>query len=211
MTKAKATLATIYPTTGVFSWFFSCFVKTVLEDKGEVFDGHVLAKESGPNLDINRNYIVEKFLRTMPNRDWLMFVDSDEKWEVTDMYDFIKRANLDPEKTPVVSGLYRRIDYANNTLSYAFWHLDGTPVPLSIAEETDYVRVGAVPAGALLMHRSALVAVQEKFGDEWFSTYSPGMREDMAFCDRLAMLDIPVHIDPRFKVTHIKLMPIPGG
>jgi GT2 family glycosyltransferase len=206
----------VYPANGVHAWTFSCFLKTIIEDMYQpenkrVIDGHVIAKESGPNLDVNRNYIVAKFLDTMPDVDWLLFLDSDEKWEPQDLYDFIRRA--DPEKTPVVSGLYKRIDYAVNppVTQYAYWHLSGEAMDPKETEQDDYYQIGAVPAGALLMHRTALEKVRNLLGDVWFTAdQGGGMREDMAFCDRLAHLKIPVHVDPRFRVSHIKYVAIPG-
>jgi hypothetical protein len=89
---------------------------------------------------------------------------------------------------------------------------------VSIAQITEWpegavVKVDAIGAGCLLMHRTALEKMREAYPKphQWFmeSVYA-GMEfgEDWTFCMRAANIDIPVHCHTGVDIGHAKTFEI---
>lgn len=172
----------------------------------------VLAKESGPNISTNRNLIVAEFLKG--SQPWLLMMDTDMVFPADAAARLLAAA--DPVERPLVGGLC----FSQNP--------DGPPLPtmyelvqrehdLSFVRHREWpedslVKVSATGAAFLLMHRDALLAIEQASGDPaapWFRESAVGaplslMGEDMTFCLRAGAAGIPVHVHTGVKVGHMK-------
>lgn len=175
---------------------------------------------NGPNsLVEGRNLVVENFL-DRSGAEWLFFVDTDMGFEG----DALERLLLaaDPVTRPVVGGLCFAMKHMQPDGMGGFHVL---PVPtlfmfarndnqgVGFANRFIYppetmVQVAGTGAAFLLIHRSVLEAMREKYGNRWFNfvQYEDGatVSEDLSFCWRLAELQIPVFVHTGVKVTHHK-------
>jgi GT2 family glycosyltransferase len=91
------------------------------------------------------------------------------------------------------------------------WAEDGAGKPGFVAMESwtpgAVVRVGATGAACILMHRSALVAMRERYGDHWWTQCQVDgewFSEDMSFCIKLATLDLALHVHTGVETSHLK-------
>jgi hypothetical protein len=121
----------------------------------------------------------------------------------------------DPVARPVVGALC----YSQNTdggdpypTMYELAERDGQLCFVRYAawRKGDVVQVTATGAAALLIHRTALEAVEKHAGDAaapWFRESPVGsalVGEDMTFCLRLGAAGIPVHVATSVKAGHMK-------
>lgn len=152
--------------------------------------------------------------------EWLFMVDSDMGFAPDTVEKLIESA--DPKTRPVIGALcfaqkadgrksHGGIRYRAQPTLYDYAELSDR---VGFIARTDYTRnsvelVGATGAACLLIHRSAVERVAEKYGQEWWEpiTHPKGpttFSEDMSFCLRLAACDIPVYVDTSVKTTHDK-------
>jgi len=178
---------------------------------------------SRTNVASSRNKMVTGFLDTTAC-EWLWFVDVDMGFGPDSVDRLVKSA--DPVDRPVMGALcfaLRRARtgdfYAEKTKTqptiYEYLELD---TEVGFRPILDYPRGEVIPVAGtggacLLIHRSALESVRERYGDIWFEpiTHPTGDRgkprgfsEDLSFCVRLASLGIPVHVDTSVKTCHEK-------
>jgi hypothetical protein len=70
------------------------------------------------------------------------------------------------------------------------------------------VRCGATGAAILLVHRTVLERVRDRFGESWFDQLQDPngstMGEDVSFFDRTRQLDIPLWVHTGIRTTHFK-------
>lgn len=152
--------------------------------------------------------------------EWLFFIDADMGFEMVLLDQLM--AVADAKDRPIVGGLAfvnRELgpDGRNGMRTFPsptimdYWqHKDGI---FRFTARTHYpinsmTRVGATGAAVLLIHRSVVQTMREKFGDEWFSRLRDGagaeLGEDISFCDRCRLLDLPVYVHTGIRTTHFK-------
>lgn len=190
--------------------------------RGKMSEIRLLAGTGG--IATGRNRMAAGFL-DQTDAEWLWMVDSDMGFLPETLDRLIAAA--DPEQRPVVGALcfgqrnlHTRTDlgaerYAIQPMMFVLADVDGELgfAPLLHYERSAVMAVDATGAACVLIHRGALERLREKFGDEWFSpvTHPTGMKgaprtysEDLSFCVRLAMCDIPIHVDTSVHTTHEK-------
>lgn len=182
-------------------------------------NGQKMAKlcSAGGIVD-GRNKLTAAFLEG--ECEWLWFVDSDMGFAPDTLERLIESA--DPVERPVLGALcfalrvngrkdYGAIRYMVSPTLYD-WCDQGEAV--GWLARRDYERdalqpVGATGAACVLLHRSALERIAERFGPVWWDqiTHPVGpttFSEDLSFCVRAAAVDLPVWVDTRIKTTHAK-------
>lgn len=165
-----------------------------------------------------RNEIARKFLDDT-ECEWLFMVDSDMGFGPDAVDRLI--ASADPVERPVVGGLcfgLRRETpgehygqkYVVVPTCYEFVESEAE---VGFRSMIDYPRdamfaVSGTGAACLMIHRTALHRVREKYGDHWFDpvTHPSGttFSEDLSFCVRLAAIGLPVFVDSSVRTTHDK-------
>lgn len=152
--------------------------------------------------------------------DWLFMVDSDMGFAADTVERLITSAH--PTDRPVVgalcfahktdgkASLYGQRYRACPTL-YDFLHDEQA---VGFAPRMGYERdalqpVGATGGACLLIHRTILERIRDKYGDVWFDpiTHPQGpttFSEDLSFCLRVAGVDAPLYVDTSIKTTHDK-------
>lgn len=159
------------------------------------------------SLDRGRNELAQRFLDETPH-PWLLMVDTDMKWEPSDVKTLWASAN--PIARPVVGGLCFKIEGHNpdfgTIATPVMYRVDaegtGFPVHAMDGKWQGMEKVDATGGAFLLIHRTAL----EKIGGDWFS-YHPDQKtisEDWAFCLRLRDHGIPLHVNTRTNIGHMK-------
>jgi hypothetical protein len=166
-----------------------------------------------------RNETAARFLDG--DAEWLWIVDTDMGFRPDTLERLLAAA--DPVARPVVGALcFAQMEHAPDGMggyhtraapTLYQWGRDGAGRE-GFAVWTDYprdqlVRVGATGAACMVVHRSALAAVAEQYGPEWYTRMtvpSSGQQlgEDLSFCARLGALDIPVHVHTGVKTSHLK-------
>lgn len=166
-----------------------------------------------------RNKIMAHFL-DQSDEEWLWSVDTDMGFPAN-IVDLLVDA-ADPDAAPVVGALcfglkMHESDGYGGYRTEPFPTLYGWDVGpdgwAGFRNAVDYprnelVRVSGTGAACLLVHRTAAEKVRAEFGDEWFSPvrYPDGrfVSEDLSFCYRLGVLQIPVHVHTGIRTTHAK-------
>ena len=177
----------------------------------EVVDLH----HGGAGVAMFRNQTIEKFLQTT-TCDAIFFCDSDIKLET----DTVARlaAHCSPEK-PIISGLYFNSLEAG-IRPVAFCKGEPGPIGNIHMEPYDHVpssadlpdglwEVDGAGAGCLMLHRSHLLAMLEKYGlpQPWFADEVHNKEvygEDLAFCERSTNMGVKTYIDVDAAVGHVK-------
>lgn len=181
--------------------------------------GHVHKEAGADNIYQARNQVVAMMLDESM-AEWLWFVDSDMGFAPDTLDALIRSA--DPVSRPVVGGLafacksdgagdfFARRYRAQPTI-YHMAEVDGDYgfVPMFDYPADSVLEVDATGAACLLVHRSALQTVRDRYGDTWFD-HAPKpsgqgfFGEDLSFCIRLKGAGIPMHVDTGVKTTHDK-------
>jgi GT2 family glycosyltransferase len=169
-----------------------------------------IAIESGPRVAAARNQVVRTFLES--DVEWLWMLDADMCFRPAVLDQLLEAA--DPTERPIVGGLYF---HGGRTDVWPSLYLIRDPAthdgePLHILREypdNALVKVDGTGGGCLLMHREALVAIGERFGEPspWFmETVHAGREfgEDITFCLRANALGIPVYVHTGVEVGHVK-------
>ncbi len=179
-----------------------------------------LGKECGSGGIVDGRNMLAKTMCDESAAEWLFMVDSDMGFAA----DTIERliAAADPADRPVVGALafahktngkadFYGIKYRAQPTLYRFVETDDKVgvVPIFDYPRDELVVVDATGGACLLIHRSALVTVREKYGDTWFDpiTLPKGptkFSEDLSFCLRLQFCKIPLHVHTGIKTTHDK-------
>jgi hypothetical protein len=186
--------------------------------------GKEMRKVAGAmGIAAGRNEICAQFLDELDG-EWLWMVDTDMGFEPDTVDRLIKSS--DPASQPVMGGLCFAIKRQERGPMWAerfrisptvYEYLDlGDEVgfrPILDYQRDQVVQVAGTGAACLLMHRTALDTVRDRYGDSWFEpmTHPTGNKgrprtfsEDLSFCIRLQACDIPVHVDTAVKTTHEK-------
>jgi hypothetical protein len=158
---------------------------------------------SGPVLDQTRNKITRKFLKG--DADWLLMIDSDMSFE-PDLLDQLLEI-ADPDERPIVGPLCYSVNH-DGVFPVAYLRNGEQYGQVSNPPENELIQVSAVGAACLLIHRSALEAIEGvDMPGEWWDRLFLGEKplgEDMAFMLRAEMAGVPVHIHTGIPIGHVK-------
>lgn len=181
--------------------------------------GHMHKEAGADNVYAARNHVCTVTLDES-SAEWLFFVDSDMGFPA-DIVDCLVRS-ADPKSRPVMGALAFAMKsngvgpnfarrYRTQPTIYAMAQTDDEVgfMPLFDYPTDKVIPVDGTGAAAVLIHRTALETVRERFGDTWFSHIkkpkgSGDFGEDLSFCLRLHACDIPIHVDTAVKTTHDK-------
>jgi hypothetical protein len=182
--------------------------------------GWAFKHAKGYDIAAARNDATADFLES--DVEWMFFIDSDMGWEIDALDKLI--ASADPKTRPIVGGLcfgYTPVEdgwgEANGPFRFPF------PTIYDLREGEDEIgfqirwnypagtlqKCGATGAAFLLMHRSALEKIADKYGPAWWTRIKhPKAKsmwgEDTSFCVRAGTCDIPIHVDTRVRTSHLK-------
>ena len=187
---------------------------------------------AGPRIAETRSQIVDAFFADpqFEGAQWLLMIDSDM---VFDMH-LLERmmAVADPVHRPVLGALCFAGGRSMSPYPTIYEEVlspeaDGKPTFVGIRPVKDYprdalVRVGATGGACLLVHRNVLAAMTAPW-PQGFGTHQDGSKnpypwfveglmtpdgepigEDIAFCRRLALLQVPIHVHTGIKAGHVK-------
>lgn len=204
--------------------FMECVVDLLVYDtayhKRIVQGGGRLATQAGANLAGPRNGIVRRFLE-YGKADWLWMVDSD----MTFLPDTVERLleHADPERAPIVGGLCFGFDDKGDIQPTLFGLLGEESSPQVVRYHEwppeAMFQVAATGAACLLIHKSVLVRMRDfqhlaRPGLRGFNAAFPWFQElehdgqpvseDIAFCWRAGLCEIPIYVNTAVQLGHIK-------
>ena len=177
--------------------------------------GEVADLATGPGIGMARNTLTGRFLES--DMEWLWFCDTDMVPSTETLPGLLKHA--DPQDRPVVGALCCVIhsDQVKASLyqaakdpgdgGFAFTHVTEWP-------HDTMLRVDATGCGCLLIHRSVFGRITAAKPEEdrlWFAEMIIGnhqIGEDLAFCMRCAIAEIPVFVHTGYGVGHMKTVQI---
>jgi hypothetical protein len=170
------------------------------------FQSRLLIMKGGcADLAGTRNKLARVFLSG--EAEWLLTVDTDMVWEPED-WARLRDSALE-QSALFVSGTYMVANDPPAPCAVVF--LDEGFYSLKITEDTDEMyRVSAVGAGFSLIHRDVFLKSADAGNDhEW---YEHGRRapngqtlpEDYAFCSRVGEAGIPIYLNTKVRIGHIK-------
>lgn len=183
---------------------------------------HVMGKISlqvgSGGIVSGRNSVTKSFL-DKSEAEWLFWIDSDMGFDEDTVDRLIAAA--DPLQRPVMGGLafalkqdgqkpMGAIRYRAVPTVYSF--VD-TGSDVGFTPRFDYPRDEVVECSAtggaiVLIHRSTLEGIRDKFGDCWYDPITHPSEvifsEDLSFCIRVAALDLPLYVHTGIKTTHDK-------
>lgn len=221
--KSKVSIGFLHP--GTYS---ACFAESLAEL--QFYDAGMYQRTMHPHgrmgklcgtggIVDGRNKLAEVFLDES-EADWLFMVDSDMSFEPDTIERLISAAHAIDR--PVVGalafahktdgrapGAYGVRYRAQPTVYY--WYEDDDKVgfaPMFDYPRNELVSVGATGAACMIVHRLALQAVRDKYGDVWFDTIrhpaGAHFSEDLSFCVRVAGAGLPLHVHTGIKTGHDK-------
>lgn len=185
-----------------------------------VSGGGRLPFQAGANLSGPRNEIVRKFL-AYGRADWLWMVDTDMVFSPDVVERLLEHA--DPETAPIVGGLCFAFGDKGQIVP-TLYGLAGEVDSLDVIRfdewpENTMFQVVATGAACLLIHRSVFERMADfehpgrpgkrGFNDAfpWFQELEHDGRpvsEDIAFCWRAGLMQIPVFVNTAVQIGHIK-------
>lgn len=167
-----------------------------------------------------RNQAAYDFLEEFPEAQWLFWLDTDMGFQPETLELLLEAA--DPVERPIVGALcFSQQEIESDGMGgrrtqptpviYDWITVEGQS---GYAVRWDYPRdtvtqVHATGSACIVIHRSVLERMREKFGPVWYNRIpNPStaqlFSEDLSFCVRAGALDIPVYVDTRVKTTHLK-------
>ncbi len=223
MSKAKVSIGFLHP--GSYS---SCFADSLTEL--QFYDAGMYQRSMHPHgrmgkrcgtggIVDGRNKLAQVFLDESES-EWLFMVDSDMSFEPDTVERLISAAHAIDR--PVVGALAFAhktdgrspdgcgIRYLAAPTVYR-WFEDDNKVgfaPWFEYPRGQLVQVGATGAACMIVHRLALEAIREKYGDVWFDTIrhpkGSHFSEDLSFCIRVAGCGLPLFVHTGIKTGHDK-------
>lgn len=169
----------------------------------------VVNQWSSANISPARNSVTSQFLER--DAEWLLWIDSDMAWEHTALDELL--ASADAEKAPIVGGLCFGANLGDLFPTiYYFTEHDGV---LTTQRMRDYppdqmVQCAATGSAFVLIHRRVFEAIA---AHEFNATYpwyqetevaGQPCGEDITFCLRAGLCDIPTFVNTAVKVGHHK-------
>lgn len=191
------------------------------DDEGR--GGRVNTRYTAANsLNKARNDLVSHYLK---NSDcpWLWLIDSDMSWQPEILTLMLTVA--DEVERPVVGALCfgfkaHTLDHlhAPNIQYYPVLYGargDGGYAHLSDFPRNSLIKVHGTGAACLVIHRSVIERIHERWGPHWFSpwplsisedgtTVEDYFGEDLSFMKRLHELEVPIHVHTGIQAAHHK-------
>lgn len=216
-------VAYIHPTE-VAASFHKSLLNLMLYDAGHSQrivgrGGHLANVCASGRIPEGRNQLTATFLDDL-QAEWLWMVDADMGF-APDVVDRLVRS-AEPKVRPVVGGLafgqkrvgvgeFGQEQFAPFPTLYQWEERSDSEVGFRIVMDwprNKMVQVGATGAACLLIHRTLLEDMRDRWGDVWWDpiTHPSGttFSEDMSFCVRVAAADKPVWVDTAVKTSHMK-------
>lgn len=182
--------------------------------------GGFISQTSSANISGARNAVCLEFL-TNHTAPWLLMLDTDMTFQPDIVEALLEFA--DEDKAPIVGGLCFSMDN-DGKLFPTLYDVIGTEDSPEFVRYHEWqpesmMQVFATGAACLLIHRSALKAIRDyrdpakpdRFGFSqafpWFQEtdfYGRVMGEDITFCLRAGQVGLPVHVNTRVSLGHIK-------
>ncbi len=182
-----------------------------------------MSYESGANVSAPRNEVVKQFL-AYGKADWLFMVDTDMTFAPDTVERLLEYA--DPDAAPIVGGLCFGLNDRGETVP-TLYGLMGDPDDPANLDVTRFdafppdamFQVVATGAACLLIHKTVFERMRDfehpnrpgkvGFNDAypWFQELEHDGRpvsEDIAFCWRAGLLQIPVYVNTAVQIGHIK-------
>lgn len=156
-----------------------------------------------------REGLANEFLGCEEPFDWMLTVDSDIRFEPSDVKTLVDAG--EGHGLDVVGGLY--LSSWSDGVGPVAWHGEPPLDPRFSMDDVDghIHEVGAIGTGFLLVRRQAVESVKERYGRVFDTAYeddASGKRvflgEDILFCRRLRELGYPVHLHTGVRVGHEK-------
>jgi glycosyltransferase involved in cell wall biosynthesis len=216
------TVAYVHQNEVTYSWHHSMIemVGWDLTNSGRIMAGGYIAMRCGSDgLVEARNQAIRHFLKDRP-ADWLFWIDTDMGFE-PDTIDRLLEA-ADPVKRPMVGGLCFSLRETEPDTAGG-WRTAPTPTifdwakvndEMGFAVRWDYpantlTQCAGTGSACLLIHRSVLEKVEEKYGPIWYNRVpntSTGqlISEDLSFCLRAQSIGIPLFVHTGVQTTHMK-------
>lgn len=185
---------------------FMASVLRLLGSPASALIGQAGDLNAGALVARGRNLLAARFLAT--SLPWLWMVDTDMVFTPVLLPALLEAA--DPDKRPVMSAVYLICPgTAWIPALYDATETDGHPdfEPRFTRPGDGVIEVGGCGAGCLLIHRTALEAIRNRFGaDCWFDELRGPVPhgEDLSFCVRAAQAGIPVHAHGGARAGHVK-------
>ena len=193
------------------AYFTTSLIQTLLFDR--VGPQRVIGLKnewSSANISAARNSLTRQFLDDT-DAQWLLWIDADMGWDHDGLELLIECA--DPVTAPIVGGLCFGAfhDMLFPTI-YKLTEVDGdlTTMRLGDYPPDTFMPVDATGAAFLLIHRDALTKIRDRAFNKtfpWFQeTEMSGqpVGEDLTFCLRARICEIPIHVNTAVKVGHHK-------
>lgn len=223
MADGKAVLAYVVSDSVAYSWHRSMMGLVAYDASGPARlrdgGGFLAIKYGTGGLIHARNQAVYEFLEDYPDAEWLFWLDTDMGFG-PDALELLLGA-ADPAERPIVGGLcFSQRD--DDPDGMGGWRVQPTPTIydwITLDDQSGYAvrwdypldtvtQCHATGSACILIHRSALEAIRDKF-DTWYDrvpnpTTGQVLSEDLSFCVRAGALDIPIYVDTRVKTTHYK-------
>jgi GT2 family glycosyltransferase len=223
MGKAKVSVGFLHP-----GHYAACFAESLKEllfydatvHQRIVSHGHgQLGKMCGAGGIVDGRNKLAQVVLDESDVEWLFMVDSDMSFEPDTVERLIESAHA--RDRPVVGGLafahktdgrasMYGVRYRPQPTLYDWYEDDERAgfVPRFDYARDQLVEVAATGAACVLIHRLALEAIRERYGDVWFDTIrhpkGAHFSEDLSFCVRVAACDMPLYVDTAVKTGHDK-------
>jgi len=192
-------------------------------------EGGFITLSTGPRMAEARNMVIDQYARDHPSSDWLLFLDSDMTFD-PDLVEAMLQV-ADPKKVPVLGALCFAGGRGNSPWPTIWQEVDrGHREDRSWAVERVYdypkdslCEVAGTGAACIMIHRNVLAAMTRPFPKGWGTladgvttnpqvwfaeglTDSKGnpLGEDTAFCRKVRLMGIPVHVHTGIKTGHMK-------
>ena len=171
--------------------------------------GGRIARHASVNISGPRNAVALEFLENH-SAEWLWMVDSDMTFKPDTVERLVQAA--DPDTAPIVGALCFAATEGN--IWPTIFHLAGDAEHPALVRQTNFplgelVECDATGAASLLVHRDVFGKMRDKFGGPypWFQETllgGVGLGEDLTFCLRAGLCDVPVHVHTGVEMGHVK-------
>jgi hypothetical protein len=208
--------------------FMQSMIQTLLLDQHS--GGHIIGENGSyipkqahaVEIPKGRNEIVAAML-DKSKAEWLWMVDSDMGFAPPTPYELVASAESAGAKVMGALCFAHKSDgtsdlgarrYRPCPTLYRFAVDDETGfsglLPMFDYPRDEVVEVDATGMACVVIHRSVLEQIRAKWGDVWFSQIPKPENndalfgEDVSFCLRCGLLDVPLFVDTAVKTTHDK-------
>lgn len=179
----------------------------------EKYNLNQILNVQGSLIDQSRNELVRQFLMTTQS-DWLLMLDTDLSFSENIIDQLLDMA--EETKSKICAGWYNvRVNVSNHmsSLSCVYKFIDEylTHVIITKEFEPKYIKIDAVGAGLLMIHRSVFQDFLSK-GLNYFFKFDhingQTVTEDIYFCRKAKELNHDIYVNKDVYGSHYKLQAI---